>query len=403
MSDPFNVGDPSTGQSESGLLQPADWTFPVPVAFGPGRLAELGSQAKAAGSTRPLIVTDRGSAELWFIEKSLEILAEAGIEAAVFADVSPNPTDADIARGRLAFREGGHDGVIAIGGGSGMDAGKAISLVAGNEVDLWQFDYDLGASPNLDPAGLVPLITVPTTAGTGAETESTAMVTDLGRGMKGCVWHPNQKPTVAILDPELTLGLPPNLTAWTGVDALVHAIEAYSVPDWHPMCDGLALGAMRLIARWLPTAVEDGGNLEARSAMLVGSCMAGVSFLKGLGLVHAMSHMIGAVYDTHHGLTNAVLLPTVLRFNHQLPGTNWPLMAEAMGAGDDFEHLYGSVVELLDRLEIPRDLATIGVGDDRVGELADKSSRDAAANTNPRVATVAEIAELLNEALVTTR
>ncbi|MGI9597344.1 MAG: iron-containing alcohol dehydrogenase [Acidimicrobiales bacterium] len=402
------MNGPAAGTGSANLVEPADWTFPVPIAFGPGRITELGRLCRRAGSTRPLIVTDRGSAELPFIARAVDSLSALGLDSAIFAEVSPNPTDADIAVGREAFRSGDHDGVIAIGGGSGMDAGKSISLVAGNDVDLWRFDYDLGQSPELGPGGLVPLITVPTTAGTGAETESTAMVTDLARGMKGCVWHPDQKPSAAILDPELTIGLPADLTAWTGIDALVHAIEAHSVPAWHPMCDGLALEAIRLISRWLPVAVADGESLEARSGMLVGSCLAGVSFLKGLGLVHAMSHMIGAVYDTHHGLTNAVLLPPVLRFNQQAIERKSIAMAEAIDASrafgePSFDALYQAVVELLDQLDIPTDLGRIGVGRDRVDELAAKSAMDAAASTNPVPASVPQIADILDRALTETR
>jgi alcohol dehydrogenase class IV len=295
------------------IIEPADWTFPVPIKYGPGRISELGLLCRQSGVSRPLIVTDRGSRDLPFIAKALAALAEAGIEGALFSEVAPNPRDLDVMAGREIFRAEGHDVVIAIGGGSGMDAAKAISLVGRNDRNLWEFDYDKEPPEPDAPSDFPPLICVPTTAGTGAETESTAMVTDTVRGVKGCVWHPAQKPLAVILDPELTLGLPRTLTAWTGCDALVHAIEALSVPQWHPLCDGLALEAIRLIYRWLPTAVRDGANLEARSAMLVGSCLAGVSFLKGLGLVHAISHMVGAVYDTQHGLTNAVLLPVVLQ------------------------------------------------------------------------------------------
>lgn len=398
------------------MIDNADWTFPVPVRFGPGRIAELGAVCSSVGSTNPLVVTDRGSTDLPFIGEALRSLEQAGLRADIFSDISPNPTDADVAKGRAAFRSGSHDGVIAIGGGSGMDAGKAISLVAANELDIWRFDYDLGPSSVLDgggdvvagggqgaSAGFPPLITIPTTAGTGAETESTAMVTDLAQGIKRCIWHEDHKPAATILDPELTLGLPANLTAWTGIDALIHAIEAYSVPDWHPMCDGLALEAIRLIWRSLPDAVADGQNLEARSAMLVGSCLAGVSFLKGLGLVHAMSHMIGAVYDTHHGLTNAVLLPSVLRFNRDaIEGKTNP-MTDSMGLEPGFDRFYGSVTSLLDQLEIPVGLVALGVGPDRVSELATKALGDAAAGTNPRQATVAELETMLEASLTSCR
>lgn len=382
------------------LLGPSDWSFPIPIHYGPGRIAELGARCAALGSRRPLLVTDRGSAELPFVEQALDVLASAGLQGSVFSDVSPNPTDHDLQAGRRVARSGGHDGIVAIGGGSGMDAGKALSLIAANDNDLWAFDYDHAETPTVDATGFLPLVTVPTTAGTGAETESTAMVTDTEAGIKRCVWHPDHRPAATILDPALTLGLPPNLTAWTGVDALVHAIEALLVPTWHPLCDGLAVEAARLIGHWLPIAVDDGASLEARGAMLAGSCLAGISFLKGLGLVHAISHMVGAVYDTHHGLTNAILLPSVLRFNEEAMGEKTARLTRALSLPtDDFGTLEDAIVGLLDRLEIPTGLAAIGVGDDRVHELAVKARGDAAAGTNPVAASVAQIEALISSAL----
>lgn len=386
------------------LLDQADWTFPIPVFYGPGRLSELASIAASAGMTRPLVVTDRGSRELPFLAEAVSLLREGGLLAELFAEISPNPTDADISAGREMAREGDFDGVIAIGGGSGMDGGKSISLVARNDEQLWAFDYDAPTSPPCSPDDFVPLLCVPTTAGTGAETESTAMVTDTERGIKRCVWHNNQRPAAAILDPAITVGLPPSLTAWTGIDALVHAIEAYSVPVLHPLCDGLALEAMRLIGPALRRAVVDGADLEARGAMLMGSCLAGVSFLKGLGLVHAMSHMVGAVYNTHHGLTNAVLLPIVLRANREALAGKVEPMCDALGLdGRGFDDLYGWVVALLDDLSIPTGLAELGVGDERLGELAAKSHGDAAAATNPAQFSVEEIEGVLTEALAAAR
>jgi alcohol dehydrogenase class IV len=226
------------------------------------------------------------------------------------------------------------------------------------------------------------------------------MVTNTTRAIKGCVWHPRHRPLAAILDPELTVGLPPKLTAWTGCDALVHAIEAYCVPSWHPICDGVALEAMGLIHRWLGVAVDQPGNLEARGAMLAGSCLAGVAFLKGLGLVHALSHMIGATYDTHHGLTNAVLLPVVLRYNRGAISDKVPAMCRAMDLpGGGFDDLYGATVALLDRLDIPRGLADLGVEPDRAREIAKKALTDAAAATNPAPANLAQIEELLLEGI----
>ena len=379
------------------LTDSADWSFPVPILFGPGRIGDLAGLCTDREIRNPLIVTDRGSCDLPFISDTVRMLTANGIANDVFSGFSPNPVDTEVILGKQAFEQGEHDAVIAIGGGSGMDGGKAVSLMAGREVPLWEFDFDR-VPP--DQKGFVPLICIPTTAGTGAETDSTAMITDTGRGIKGCVWHPRQKPLAAILDPELTLDLPRDLTAWTGCDALTHAIEAYCVPAFHPLCDGAALEAMRLISGSLVKAVNDPSDIEARAAMLVGSCLAGVAFLKGLGMVHAISHMVGAVHDTQHGLTNAVLLPAVLRFNRDSISDRVREMATALGMprndGAGFE---AGIRTLLDELEIPRNLLEIGVSDDHAEEIALKASRDASAGTNPRQAGLRDIELLFLEAL----
>jgi len=378
------------------ILDAVDWTFPVPIRYGPGRLAELPEICRKAASTRPLVVTDRGSQDLPFVERALALLTDAGLHPALFAEVSPNPTDREALAGKAAFEAGGHDLIVGLGGGSGLDAAKAISLIAGRDTPLWDFDFD---KPAPAEAGFAPLICVPTTAGTGAETESSAMITDTGREIKGCIWHPGHKPAAAILDPELTLGLPRNLTAWTGCDALVHAIEAYCVPMFHPMCDGAALEALRLIGPALPRAVARPDDLESRAAMLVGSCLAGVSFLKGLGLVHAISHMVGAEYDTHHGLTNAVLLPAVLRFNAPAIERHCLPMSQALGLeSTDFDGFYAHIRTLLDDLDIPAGLSALGVAPDDPSGLAEKASRDPAAGTNPRKASVGDIAAIIRAA-----
>ena len=292
-----------------------DWTFPVPIAYGPGRLMEIGEKCSLLGIKNPLIVTDKGSADLPFIEKLETYLSKSNISFASFKNISPNPLDTDIATGKQLFLDGNHDAVIAIGGGSAMDGGKGICMTAKNSHDLWDFEFEK-PSPVISASETFPkLITIPTTAGTGAETESTAMVTDTSKAMKFCVWHKDLKPELALLDPELTIGLPETYTAWTGVDAMVHAIEAYLVPDFHPLCDGAALEGLTLVNTWLPVAVQEPKNIFARGGMLVGSCLAGIAFLKGLGLVHAISHMVGAEFDTQHGLTNAIILPSILKYN----------------------------------------------------------------------------------------
>jgi alcohol dehydrogenase class IV len=384
------------------ILEAQDWSFPVPIIYGPGRLAEIGSRCLAIGIERPLIVTDHGSRDLTFIADLARFLSEAGLNSDVFADISPNPRGDEVSAGRARYRSGGHDAIIAIGGGSAMDGGKLISLTANNDNDLWDFEYERTV-PEIG-SKFPRLITIPTTAGTGAETDSTAMVTDVEKGMKFCLWHPNLKPCLAILDPALTVGLPKSLTAWTGADAMVHAIEAYLVPDFNPLCDGMALEGLALVWKWLPIAVEEPDNMDARGGMLVGSCLAGIAFLKGLGLVHSISHMVGAEFDTQHGLTNAVILPVVLRFN--LPSQSYKVkrMAQAMGlentSVDGFIH---AVEKMLDRIDIPTSLHDIGVPQNSVRRLAEKASLDSATATNPRRATVEEISGLIETAIENAR
>lgn len=385
-------------------LEPQDWTFPVPIAYGPGRLREIAGFCRSAGMSRPLVVTDCKSVDLPFQRTVKNCLEDVGIAYSIYSDISPNPRDDEILAGRHHYRAKGHDGVIAIGGGSGMDGGKAISLVANNDFDLWAFEFE-ETQPDLSGLGsFPPLICIPTTAGTGAETESTAMVTDTARMMKWCIWHEKLKPSFVILDPEITVGLPPNMTSWTGVDALVHAIEAYSVPDFHPLCDGLALEAMRLVGRWLPIALREPENLEARGAMLSGSCLAGISFIKGLGLVHAISHMIGAEYDTHHGLTNAVLLPAVLQYNRSALSEKVGPMCQAFGVPDTtFDGFYNEVCLFLDEVGIPLSLTDIGVPADCGPGIAAKALEDIAAKTNPRAPTKDEIEAVIKQALTSGR
>jgi len=386
--------------NDPSILLSHNWNFPVPIAYGPGRVAEIGQKCLALGVRNPLIVTDRGSRELAFIGRLVDLLSEAGLTSAVFSGISPNPVDSEISFGRTAFLIGNHDAIIAIGGGSAMDGAKAICLTANNDIDLWDFEFEQ-ASPVISNKNRFPtLITIPTTAGTGAETESTAMVTHTEKAMKFCVWHSDLKPSLALLDPELTVGLPASLTAWTGADAMVHAIEAFLVPGFHPLCDAVALEALSLIARWLPVAVSEPTNITARGGMHVGSCLAGISFLKGLGLVHAISHMVGAEFNTHHGNTNAILLPVVLRFNLQGMDVKVRRMAEAMEISDHSVAGFISAVEsILDEIHIPRSLSEIGVPIECAERIAAKALKDSAAKTNPRLASLDEVRVLIETAI----
>jgi len=303
-------------QNTLSALNPQQWTVPLPIEYGPGARHHLARLCRDFNISRPIIITDQGSLRLPFVDELQRSLTEAGLACGLYGGIEPNPTDQSVLAGAAAYRAWGADGIIALGGGSGLDGGKAVALVARQQrSELWAFDFDKPVPAGFSAADFAPVIAIPTTAGTGAETESTAMLTDTGRGIKGCVWHPRARPAAVILDPELTQSLPANLTAWTGCDAIIHALEAYFVPSFNPLSDGAALQALTLLWGSIDTAVERGHDLEARGNMLIGSCLAGVAFLKGLGLVHALSHMVGATYNTHHGLTNAVILPVVLRYN----------------------------------------------------------------------------------------
>lgn len=381
-----------------------DWTFPVPIAYGPGRLMEIGEKCSLLGIKNPLIVTDKGSADLPFIEKLETYLSKSNISFASFKKISPNPLDTDIAAGKQLFLDGNHDAVIAIGGGSAMDGGKGICMTAKNSHDLWDFEFEK-PSPVISASETFPkLITIPTTAGTGAETESTAMVTDTSKAMKFCVWHKDLKPELALLDPELTIGLPETYTAWTGVDAMVHAIEAYLVPDFHPLCDGAALEGLTLVNTWLPVAVQEPKNIFARGGMLVGSCLAGIAFLKGLGLVHAISHMVGAEFDTQHGLTNAIILPSILKYN--LP--DMPKSTEKMAKAIDLkttsmESFIEHTEKMLDDFKIPKSLAEINVPINCAHRIAKKAMQDSAAQTNPKSISLEQLENIINTVIVKAR
>jgi len=380
----------------SEILKPQDWAFPVPISYGPGRLSEIGKFCESLKIKNPLIVTDRGSIELPFVEELKRFLIQSNIGSDLFFEISPNPRDDEIASGSSKFRSGKHDSIITIGGGSAMDGGKAICLTANNDIPLWDFELEQ-PSPQLSKDNPFPkLICIPTTAGTGAETDSTAMVTHLEKRMKFCILHPELKPALALLDPELTLQLPAPLTAWTGADAMTHAIEGYCVNEFNPMCDGAALESLSLISKSLNLAIEEPQNLAARGGMLVASCLGGIAFLKGLGLVHAISHMIGAEYNTHHGLTNAIVLPVVLRFNLPTMEEKVRRMSEAMQFDDhSVESFISNIEKILDRIQIPQSLSEIGVPESCAARIAEKAMKDLAYATNPRLATFEEVHELV--------
>ena len=349
---------------------------------------------------RPLLVTDERLAALAIVGNVIAANERAGLPTGLFSGVRSNPNGSNVSAGVTAYRDGGNDGVIAMGGGSALDAGKTIALMVGQSRPLWDFVWGKPVPSDVNVAGIAPVVTVPTTAGTGSEVESGAVITDENTHTKEIIAHPKMLAGIVIGDPALTVGLPPHLTAATGMDALSHCLEAYCVPDYDPMADGMALEGMRLIAEWLPAAVADGGNLEARTQMLAAAMIGAAAFRKGLGAMHALSHPIGAIYDTHHGLTNAVLMPYVLSFNRTAIETKMTRLARFLDLpSPSFDAVLAWILELRQQLAIPHDLAAIGVDDRRADEVARKAAADGNAPTNPVPLGAAELREIFDRAL----
>ncbi|MBI2586659.1 MAG: iron-containing alcohol dehydrogenase, partial [Rhodospirillales bacterium] len=293
----------------------SNWNYPTRVRFGVGRIKELAQCCRSLGMKRPLLVTDPGLVKLPMVTDAVAANKDAKLPTSVFSAIKPNPVGQNVLDGLEAYRAGGHDGVIAFGGGSAMDAGKTIALMAGQKRSLWDFE-DVGDNwQRADESGIAPIVAVPTTSGTGSEVGRASVVIDEASHTKKILFHPKMQPGLVICDPTLVVGLPPKITAATGMDALAHCLEAYSVNAYHPMADGIAIEGMRLVHDWLPEAVANGGNLQARAHMMAAAAMGATAFQKGLGAIHSLSHPVGALYDTHHGLTNAVFMPYVLVFN----------------------------------------------------------------------------------------
>lgn len=377
-----------------------NWPFPTDIRFGVGRIAELPDACRSVGMTRPLLVTDERLVKLAVVRDVLAANERAGLATAVFAGVRSNPVGRNVLDGAAALRSGGHDGVIVMGGGSALDAGKAMALMKTQTRPLWDFVWGKPVPADVDEAGIPPVIAVPTTAGTGSEVEAGGVITDERTHSKEIIVHPRIKPAIVIGDPALTAGLPPALTAATGMDALSHCLEAYCVPDYDPMADGMALEGMRLIAEWLPVAHADGTNLEARSQMLAAAMIGAAAFRKGLGAMHALSHPIGAMYDTHHGLTNAVLMPYVLAFNRPAIEGKMERLARFLALSPPtFDGVMVWILDLRRRLGIPHGLAEIRVDGTQADEVARKAAADGNAPTNPVPVGVPELKRLFEQAL----
>ena len=360
-----------------------NWNYPTTIRFGAGRVSELAAAARSSGMTRPLLVTDPRLAEMPMVKQVLTQLQSAGVAAKMFSAIKPNPVAKNVEAGIAALREGRHDGVIAFGGGSALDAGKVIAFMAGQTRPMWDFE-DVGDWwTRADPKGILPIIAVPTTAGTGSEVGRAGVITDETTHTKKVIFHPLMMPKVTICDPELTVGMPPFLTAGTGMDALAHCLEAYCGPTYHPLADGIALEGMRLVKENLVKAYKNGTDIEARGHMMSAAAMGATAFQKALGAIHALSHPVGSHYDTHHGMTNAVFMPYVLVFNRPAIEPKIERVAAYLGLRPGFQPFLDWVMQLRTELGVPHTLKDFGVDDKKFAVLSEMAPKDPTAGGNP--------------------
>lgn len=358
-----------------------NWSYPTAIKFGAGRVSELAQHCAAAGIARPLFVTDKGLAALPMTGKVLDLLPGA----ALFSGVDPNPTEANMAAGIAAYLAGGCDGVVAFGGGSALDLGKMIALMARQRpgLSVWDLEDIDDWFTRADAAAIAPVVAVPTTAGTGSEVGRAGVLTDSATHRKKIIFHPGLMPKVTICDPALTVGMPRAITAGTGMDALAHCLEAYCSPHYHPMSQGIALEGMRLVFENLPRAYAVPDDLTARGHMMSAAAMGAVAFQKGLGAIHSLSHPVGAVYNTHHGTTNAVVMPMVLDFNRPAIEGVIDRAAAYLGIAGGFDGFRARVMELRAELAIPANLSAMGVTADRLDELTVMALADPSCGGNP--------------------
>lgn len=376
------------------------WSYPTTVWAGPDRIKELPEACRALGMRRALLVTDRGLKDSVMVRSAVETNNKSGVPTALFGEVQGNPVAANVTDGLAKYREHNADGVIALGGGSGLDVGKAIAFMSGQTRPIWDFE-DIGDWwTRADPTGIAPVVAIPTTAGTGSEVGRAAVIVKEDTHEKKIIFHPKMMPGIVISDPLLTVGLPRALTAATGMDAFVHCFESFCTPGFHPPADGMALEGMRLIATYLPRAYENGNDVEARAFMLAAASLGAAAFQKGLGAVHALAHPIGAVYDTHHGLTNAVLLPYVMVYNRAAIAERIVVLGRLLGlAQPSFDGVLAWVLDLRHRLGIPETLSDLNVPADRAEEIGAMAERDPSAGSNPLPVNAADLATVFRNAV----
>ncbi len=376
------------------------WNYPTKVIFGAGTIARLPELCHELKMSKPLLITDEGLAGSDILSKTLEINKNAGLETGVFTEVKGNPTGKNVMDGVAAYIDGGYDGIIAFGGGSGLDAAKAVALMVGQTLPLWDFE-DVGDNwTRVNVDAMAALIAVPTTSGTGSEVGRASVITNEDSHEKKIIFHPNMLPAIVLSDPDLTVGLPAHLTAATGIDAFVHCFEAFCSPFYHPMAQGIAVEGMKLIAEFLPKAYADGTDIEARSHMLIASSMGATAFQKGLGGVHALAHPLGAIYDKHHGLLNAIILPYVMVKNREVIEELMIDLARYLNLTEySFDAVLSWVLKLREDLNIPHSLSEIGITAEKAVDIGKMSFRDPSAGGNPIALTEEEYAELFVNAV----
>ena len=373
-----------------------NWNYPTTIWAGPGRIAELAAACEQAGITRPLLVTDEGLVAAPMVKNALAALGNA----ALFGAVRGNPASSHVEAGLRAYRNGRHDGVVAFGGGSALDAGKVVAFMSGQTRPLWDFE-DIGDWwKRADPAGIAPVVAVPTTAGTGSEVGRAGVILNEATHQKKIIFHPLMMPRIVISDPELTIGLPRAVTAATGIDAFVHCFEAFCAPGFHPLADGVALEGMRLIHQYLPRACANGADIEARAQMLVAASMGATAFQKGLGGVHAIAHPVGSWFNTHHGLTNAVILPYVMAYNRNAIAEKTDIITRVLDLPvRGFDGFMAMVMTLRRELGIPHSLADIGVTDENAGVIGNEAAIDPSAGGNPVPVNAAQLEHIFRSAV----
>ena len=367
-------------------MQKYNWNYPTTMWVGQDRIKDLGEACKNLNIKKPLLVTDKGLASSDIIKNSLSNLKQVGFEVELYSNVIGNPTGTNVIEGVESYKKNNCDGVIAFGGGSGLDVGKAIAFMSGQSLSIWDFE-DVGdnwTKANSDK--IAPIIAVPTTAGTGSETGRASVILNEETGVKKIIFHPKFLPSIVILDPLLTVGLPSKITAATGMDALAHNLEAYCAPGFHPMADGIALEGMRLIDKWLLVAVKDGTNIDARMNMLTAASMGSTAFQKGLGAIHSLSHPVNALNNVHHGLSNAIFMPYVLTFNKDVIEERIIKICEYLEfKNKSFEEFLNWVLDLRKQLDIPHKLSeVIKEKDFDIERLSKMALEDPSTGGNPK-------------------